>query len=332
MVTEFADENSILMDSSEQGNDQPANSEHSRSKGNKNDKSRRSWSAKEEVVLIQALKELVADGWKSDNGFRAGFLAKLEDALKKEFPGTDLRANPHINSKLGTWKKNYYSLSGMLGKSGSGFNLNSNNMIDCDNELWEQICRVDNNASKMRFKSWPLYDDWKIIFGKDRATGDQAEDFMEAINDMVGRDNVFQNVNSDEQAPPVQLEKDLHNEVAEDSTCQSQKSGGVGRTTTRKRKKDDSFDMACELILEIGRNTNDRLEHFGSRIGYEFDLAKARTEVYHTLSAMVGVDKSAKFEVCEILADKVERLELFMSLPVEARPDYLMRVLEMRGK
>lgn len=69
--------------------------------------SRRSWTNREEAVLIMALKDLVSNGWKSDNGFRTGYLNKLEESLKKAFPNTDLQKDPHIISKLTTWRKTY---------------------------------------------------------------------------------------------------------------------------------------------------------------------------------------------------------------------------------
>ncbi|KAL8473199.1 hypothetical protein ACS0TY_030140 [Phlomoides rotata] len=51
---------------------------------------RRVWAQHEEKVLMDALKDLVVKGQKSDNGFRTGYLTKLEIALRKAFPGTDL--------------------------------------------------------------------------------------------------------------------------------------------------------------------------------------------------------------------------------------------------
>ena len=100
----------------------------------KTDKTRRSWSTREEEVLLAALKDFVANGWKSDNGFRAGYLNKLEEAMRKEFPTTDLKGMPHINSKTTTWKKSYYSLHEMLKRSGVSFNTNGTHMIDCNDE------------------------------------------------------------------------------------------------------------------------------------------------------------------------------------------------------
>lgn len=111
-------------------------------RGKKPERNRRSWSLNEEAVLIASLKELISQGWKSDNGFRAGYLSRLEEAMKKSFPNTDLKATPHINSRLCSWKKNYYSLQQILSRSGVGFNLRGNHTIDCEDELWEQIIKV----------------------------------------------------------------------------------------------------------------------------------------------------------------------------------------------
>ncbi|KAL8497632.1 hypothetical protein ACS0TY_021095 [Phlomoides rotata] len=60
----------------------------------------RSWSKIEEDALIVSLTNVVLEGWKSDNGFKAGFQLELEKGMRKIIPGTDIVANPHINSKI----------------------------------------------------------------------------------------------------------------------------------------------------------------------------------------------------------------------------------------
>lgn len=40
----------------------------------------------------------------------------------------------------------------------------------------------------MRYKSWPFYPDWSELFGKDRVTGVQAEDFVDAVNQVLNGD------------------------------------------------------------------------------------------------------------------------------------------------
>lgn len=107
------------------------------------DRSRRSWSDKEERALIAAMKELVATGWKADNGFRGGYQNKVEEYLLHDFPTTDLRANPHIQSKITAWKKSYNGLCIILERSGVGFNVHNDFKIDCSDEQWDHIIKVN---------------------------------------------------------------------------------------------------------------------------------------------------------------------------------------------
>ncbi|GFY99494.1 hypothetical protein Acr_13g0008940 [Actinidia rufa] len=85
---------------------------------------RHSWTRKEEEMLINALKEIIAIGMKVDNNtFRSGFLQVLESKIIKALPGTDLRATPvtpHIESKIKKWKKVYNNLFSLLSLSGIG--------------------------------------------------------------------------------------------------------------------------------------------------------------------------------------------------------------------
>lgn len=86
--------------------------------------------------------DLVSRGWKSDNGFRAGYLGKIEDAIRKEFPNTDIKGTPHVTLKINAWKKSYNSLRGILGRSGVGFNSDNEYWIECDDDQWEAIVLV----------------------------------------------------------------------------------------------------------------------------------------------------------------------------------------------
>lgn len=103
--------------------------------------SRRSWTTNEEQCLIDALHNVVQKGLKCDNGFKAGYLHLLEQAMVSAFPYTDLKGDPHINSKIHVWKKQYGSLSTMLNRSGFGWN-DSCNMIECSDDVWSEYVKV----------------------------------------------------------------------------------------------------------------------------------------------------------------------------------------------
>ncbi|XP_041995022.1 uncharacterized protein LOC121745260 [Salvia splendens] len=100
----------------------------------KDDRSRRIWTLREEEIFATTLVELVARGWKSDNGFHAGYLQKIEDNIRKEFPNSDIKGTLHVTSKISAWKKSYNSMRGILSRTGVGFNPHGDFKIDCDDE------------------------------------------------------------------------------------------------------------------------------------------------------------------------------------------------------
>ncbi|XP_057771188.1 uncharacterized protein LOC130990999 [Salvia miltiorrhiza] len=310
--------------------EQQESSEAVSARVNKTDKTRRTWAIKEEETLLSSLKELVAQGWKSDNGFRGGYLHKLEEAMRRVYPGTDLKGVPHINSKLSAWKKNYNSLLGILRVTGAGFNVHGNHMVDVTDEQWADIMKKDVNARGMRYKSWPMLDAWKEVFGKDRATGDNAEDLMDAVTDMYRSGNAAQNTPAG--SYHVNVEDVLENDVVEESASQCIRSEGTTSGAKKKRKQRDESASLMEFMGEISRNTAQRLEMLANRTGYEFDLAQARKAVFEQVMLIPGLSLEETFDVTELLAYKVERLEIFMGLPPDARIAYAMRLLQGKSK
>ncbi|KAL0367476.1 UNVERIFIED_CONTAM: hypothetical protein Sradi_3637700 [Sesamum radiatum] len=119
---------------------------------------------------------LVASGWKCDNDFRNGYLAQLEAHISKAFPNCDLKAEPHISSKMHVWKKQYSTFLTMFSKSGLGWDETRNMIVVEDDNACVEYVKIDRTANGMRFKSWPWYSAWTEIFGKDRAQGDRGKD------------------------------------------------------------------------------------------------------------------------------------------------------------
>ena len=58
------------------------------------DRTRRTWSAREEEILVATMKELAAKGWRGDNGYRAGYLTRIKEAIQIKYPNTDILPHP----------------------------------------------------------------------------------------------------------------------------------------------------------------------------------------------------------------------------------------------
>ena len=65
-------------------------------------KNKRKWKEEEDDALIEVLKDLVNGGtsFKADNGFKPGFLNTIAEKLKAKLPESNLKAQPHVHSRL----------------------------------------------------------------------------------------------------------------------------------------------------------------------------------------------------------------------------------------
>ncbi|KAG8386295.1 hypothetical protein BUALT_Bualt03G0134200 [Buddleja alternifolia] len=288
------------------------------------DQSRRSWTRPEEEVLLTALKEIVAAGWKSDNGFRTGYLHELEQAMIKTFPGTNLRAQPHINSKIHTWKKQYGSLFMMMDKSGVGWN-ETTGMLETTDEAWERVIRNDPSARLMRYKSWPFYREWCEVFGKDRATGEGAEDIAEAVGGLMNDENQEEDLvgkEANQQENAGETETTSVNENAGSSSSKK-----IGK---RKRNVVDYQDTVVDFLGAFVENSKDRLGDIARNLSLEYDISLKQREVFKIVENMEGLNEEEKLIASQMLVKNSDDLMLFFSLPAERKIKYVRMKLDGR--
>ncbi|KAL8501192.1 hypothetical protein ACS0TY_020663 [Phlomoides rotata] len=246
---------------------------------------RRIWTTREEKVLLAALKDLVAKGQKIDNGFRTGYLNKLEDALRKAFPGCDLQATPHITSKIITWRKHYSAIvSAKLLATGVGFNTTTC-QLDCTDDQWDAIVKTRH------CEEWPYFVDWIDIFGKDRATGEAAREVPEAVGEIEG------------QAQPPNL--NIPEESNDDNVFNGEGQSGVHKNTNQTHG-----DQEENSASQKAKNTSRRRKH-----------------IYEQLGKIEGLSIKDKLHASKIIGGKVETLEMWTTLPDDARVVFVIEIL-----
>lgn len=105
--------------------------------------SRRSWTRNEEEALLNILDDVVARGCRCDNGnFKAGTMVIIEKALKDACPESGLKANPHLESKLRKWKKQYGIVFDMVNNDGFEWNDVKQCVEAQSHEVWQCYVQV----------------------------------------------------------------------------------------------------------------------------------------------------------------------------------------------
>ncbi|KAG6423912.1 hypothetical protein SASPL_114320 [Salvia splendens] len=267
-------------------------------RNSKADRSRRIWSVREEEILMATLKELAANGWKSDNGFRSGYLVRAREAIKREFPNTDILPHPHIYSKITTWKRNYGSLKMMLNHSGIGFNSDGSYRIEADDEQWDLFCKVYEAISPhMTFAE--LFPDEPIPDELPPAIIDDSQSVTEG--------GVHGSAASVDAGP-----------VSGSGVCPVPAVGAASGPGTGARQK-------VTKKVNKKRKVEDKMDGV---LRYAFDLSNKRAEVFEQLKGIPGLSPKLQFYVCKKLVKEPELLDLFRGLPETARAAFVFDLLE----
>ncbi|KAL8555508.1 hypothetical protein ACS0TY_003352 [Phlomoides rotata] len=298
--------------------------------------SRRVWSHVEEKELVHALRELVVRGLKCDNGFKSGYLNLLENSLASKFPGTDLKGDPHINSKIHVWKKQYNCLKAMLGVSGIGLNSETYH-IDALPEVWAAYIKADTTARGLKNKTFPFYNDWLEIFGNDRATGADSQAHVDAEQDVVNQSSKYVSSSagpekSGDYPPTTEFNSTdpVFVNVGESSSATKDKGKSL------KRKLLDNIET--QFIDTIGNYCDKSDSRFGQiaetmgsiaqRIGSEFDACKRRGQVYDQLGQIDFLTVEMRVEVAQHLCNYPKDMDLFFSLPDDAKMVLVRRIMK----
>ena len=201
-------------------------------------------------------------------------------------------------------------------------------MYDLLSGLILKILQVDPNARTMRYKSFPLYPSWCEIFGKDRATGEHAEDCNDAADELQKNDNT-------EAGEYVPSGFDTNFQIFGDdeefmSVCQPQESGMKSGSSSKKRKSTETStdDKFFEMMNNFCDRTESRLGDIAKRIGYEYDVSEARKAVYKALGGLPELTMTQKIWVAKRLVNNGKDMDLFFSLPNEARAEMVRMMLD----
>ncbi|XP_040367427.1 uncharacterized protein LOC112178133 [Rosa chinensis] len=252
-------------------------------------KSRRVWTSFEEESLLNVLDGIIVGGQCCDTeSFKYGTLIKIENALNLLCPNSNMKASPHIESKLKKLKKDHRIIYDMMNKSGFAWN-DIKKCIEVDsNEVWDTYLQ----AKGWRNKKYPLSDRLATIFGSDRATGNGVEVPADMMEEQSNNEDGIGLVND---TSPMSMSKD--------STGQSQVS-----QKKRKRNYEDKLMLALDKLFEES----------GKRMQAVTDAKELKK---------MGLSVLDQIEALKIILDKPQNISVFMSLDDEVRKVYVKNLL-----
>lgn len=106
-------------------------------------RSHHQWTRQEDKVLIDISLELVNNGWKADNGFKSGYLGQMQKMMAERIKDCKIRGDPHIKSRLRTYKKEYREVRLMKATSGFGWD-DTTKTISCEDDIWNTWVKVSS--------------------------------------------------------------------------------------------------------------------------------------------------------------------------------------------
>ncbi|GFP80602.1 hypothetical protein PHJA_000203500 [Phtheirospermum japonicum] len=181
----------------------------------------------------------------------------------------------------------------------------------------------------MRFKSWTLYGDWCDIFGKDRATGENAQGFADAVDEIPRHPDATNGVDYD---VPSRFEPGSPTVECENRSRRPAESSSTGRKGKRKKRITDEplTERVCQMIEALCEKTDTRLGDLAQRIGYEQDAKKQRTRVFDSMASMNFLTVEQKIAVSKKLCTNNDDADLFFSLDEDNKSVMVRMLLEGR--
>ncbi|KAL8513875.1 hypothetical protein ACS0TY_013117 [Phlomoides rotata] len=288
---------------------------------------RRVWTFSEKCELMNALKELVSRGKKCDNGFRSGYFLLLENMLALKFLGSDLKGEPHINSKIHVWKRQYVCLKNMLGLSGVGLNSTTYHV--------EALPEVNAFTKSLRNKAFPFYAAWCEVFGNDTARKD-SQMYTDVVDEMnksgAKQPRCAMDVDDTSESTP---RGDNYQADKTSFSVDGDSSATKDKTNTAKQYKSEGSELHfmetvgnfCDTSKTTFGKIVETMGNITNRVGSEFDNRLRRDQVYDILSEIDFISVEARVPIAQYLCNNTKDMDLFFSLSGEAKMVFVTNIM-----
>ncbi|CAN6235795.1 unnamed protein product [Urochloa humidicola] len=299
---------------------------------------KRLWTAEEENVLTDVLYEMNDSGWKVDTGHKSGYLTFIEKELAKRLPNANIKADPHIQSKVKTLKK---LLSYILDiqQSGSGFGWDEERkMVVGDKEQFMGWAKSRPGAAALYGKPFVNFDKLFEIYASDLAKGAKAKgpgDQFEVHEELSSAD-VTESTQQFDSAVYSHSQPACHG---------SNSSSGVKSLADRKRVLLDDGVFASEFsniskalntLVEAETTNAAAINAMQSAFTQELEAqkrtAERREQLFSVLRKLSGFSRDQIVKAALVIGQNEKCLNLFFTTPDELKSEFVHQVLKRSKK
>ncbi|CAA0840456.1 Unknown protein [Striga hermonthica] len=168
----------------------------------------------------------------------------------------------------------------------------------------------------MRYKSWPYYADWVEVFGKDRATGQGAMGFTDAVNEVLHNNTEPIPVATTPQHVPQYSFDPLHEKLMESSSAQGgdNSCSSKGKRSLKRKRVVEAEDQIVSMLSSLCENANERFSEFSKGAGFQNAAKEQRKAVYEELRLIPGLVTCQKVVFARYLCKNNDEFDLFFSM------------------
>ncbi|WRX07824.1 Myb/SANT-like domain - like 1 [Theobroma cacao] len=288
--------------------------------GRTSKRSTHQWTPIENGVLIDCCIDLVNEGsWGRDNGtFKPGYLQQLEQWMKERIPNCNIKAIPHIYSRMRLLKTQYREIAEMISHSASGFGWDDvKKCVTCDDDVW--IDRATGEGAESPTDAVENIETEEVAFVATRVAS-------EAFNAL----NVDEDENGDDDVSPAQATK------SEGSTAVRRRTTEQGdREVSRKKTKSKSngnnighaFQSSVDKIGEICQGAREGIDKLASCFQFMVEDARLKNRVIEIVQGVEGLTPEEIVKAGHIISSDMWKINYLFSLLEELQKIYVKALL-----
>ncbi|KAA8522293.1 hypothetical protein F0562_012966 [Nyssa sinensis] len=261
---------------------------------------------------------------RADNGFKPGFYNVVERELNVKLPVAGIKAKPHIESRIKTMKRDFNIVYEMLfGPITSGFGWdNDKKCVVAEPLVWEEYMKSHKGAAMFKNKSLTHFEELLIIFGKDRATGRNAQtvaDVVEELDKEGAENETNTGYGLDENDASLSFPL-THNTKTSSEECSSQR-------RRRSRSNDNLLEAIKEVGLAMGKEIKESTIKLTEAMGYDVIVAVKRWRINEELLKLPTISMFERHKATLQIARDHETTDVFFTIADDEKEEWVKALL-----